>query len=47
MKAFVLAAAFAVTMALAACNTVQGAGKDVQSLGVAIEKVAAPKAPAQ
>jgi predicted small secreted protein len=47
MKSVLIVAAFAVTMALAACNTVQGAGKDVQSLGSAIEKVASPKAPAQ
>lgn len=47
MKTVAFAVAFAVTMALAACNTVQGAGKDVQVLGHTIEKVASPKTPAQ
>jgi entericidin B len=30
----------AVTFALAACNTVEGAGKDIKATGTAIEKAA-------
>ena len=34
----VLVAAFAVCLALAGCNTVEGVGEDVQDAGAAIEK---------
>lgn len=44
MKKIAFALIAVAALAAAACNTVQGAGKDVQSLGQAIEKVAQPKA---
>jgi predicted small secreted protein len=40
MRKIVLFAAFAVSMAVAACNTVEGAGKDVQSAGNAMSDTA-------
>lgn len=39
-KTVVIAAALAATFALAACNTVEGAGKDVSSAGKAVSKTA-------
>ena len=38
-KAFVLLAA-AATLAVAACNTIAGAGRDVQAAGEAVEETA-------
>jgi len=40
MRRFVVLAAFAVTFAVAACNTVSGAGKDVSAAGNAVSNTA-------
>ncbi|MDT3736163.1 MAG: entericidin A/B family lipoprotein [Denitratisoma sp.] len=40
MKRLNLLLAFIAMLALAACNTVQGVGKDIQAGGKAVEKVA-------
>jgi predicted small secreted protein len=40
MRKFVTLAAIASLGVLAACNTVEGAGKDIKSAGKAIEKTA-------
>lgn len=40
MRKFVVFAAFAVSLAVSACNTVEGAGKDVKSAGSAVEQTA-------
>ncbi len=40
MRKVVLWAAVAVSMAVAACNTVAGAGKDVQAAGSAVTSTA-------
>lgn len=40
MRKIFLFAAFAASMALAACNTVSGAGKDVESAGGAVADAA-------
>lgn len=37
MRKFVIVAALAASFALSACNTVEGAGKDMQSAGAAVE----------
>ena len=39
-KLVALLSLFGVALALAACNTVEGAGKDVKATGTAIEKAA-------
>jgi predicted small secreted protein len=40
MRKIVLLAAMAASMAIAACNTVEGAGKDVSSAGQAVSHTA-------
>jgi len=40
MRKFVIVAALAASFALSACNTVEGAGKDMQSAGNAVENTA-------
>lgn len=40
MRRFVILAAFAVSFAVAACNTVEGAGKDVSAAGHAVSNTA-------
>ncbi|MCA3255953.1 MAG: entericidin A/B family lipoprotein [Alphaproteobacteria bacterium] len=40
MKKFVTAAVLVAGLALTACNTVEGAGKDIKSAGNAIEDTA-------
>jgi predicted small secreted protein len=40
MKTFITAAVLAAGLALTACNTVEGAGKDIKSAGNAIEDTA-------
>ena len=40
MRKFVIVAALAASFALSACNTVEGAGKDMQSAGNAVEDTA-------
>lgn len=40
MKKFVTAVVLVAGLALAACNTVEGAGKDIKSAGNAIEDTA-------
>ena len=40
MRKLVLMAAFAASMAVAACNTVSGAGKDVRAAGEAVTNTA-------
>lgn len=40
MRTLVLIAALAASMAVAACNTVEGAGKDVSSAGEAVTDTA-------
>lgn len=39
-RPFIAALTFGLAFVLSACNTVEGAGKDVQSAGEAIEKTA-------
>jgi predicted small secreted protein len=40
MRKVILMAAFAASMAVAACNTVAGAGQDVKSAGEAVTETA-------
>ena len=40
MSKTIIAAGFAALLALTACNTVEGAGKDVKSAGSAVAKTA-------
>jgi predicted small secreted protein len=40
MRKVILLAMFAVSMGITACNTVEGAGKDVKSAGSAVEHTA-------
>jgi entericidin B len=40
MRKFVLFAVMAASMAIAACNTVEGAGKDVSAAGHAVSNTA-------
>ena len=40
MRKLVLLAAFAASLATAACNTVEGAGQDVQAAGAAVSDTA-------
>jgi predicted small secreted protein len=40
MKKSILSMAIGVAVMLSACNTVEGAGKDIQSAGEAVEEVA-------
>lgn len=40
MRKVVVAAMFAASMALAACNTVAGAGEDLEAAGQAVETTA-------
>ena len=40
MRTVILMMAFAASMAVAACNTVSGAGKDVKSAGEAVTNTA-------
>jgi entericidin B len=40
MRNLVLMAMFAVSLAVSACNTVKGAGEDVQSAGSAVSNTA-------
>ena len=41
MRKLVVLAALAVSLGVAGCNTVQGAGKDVQAAGAAVSDTAA------
>jgi len=40
MRKFVIVAALAASFAVSACNTVEGAGKDMKSAGAAVEDTA-------
>ncbi len=40
MRTFILIAAIAASFAVSACNTVEGAGKDVSSAGAAVTDTA-------
>jgi predicted small secreted protein len=40
MRKLVVLAALAVSLAVSACNTMQGAGKDVQAAGQAVSETA-------
>ncbi|AYV45896.1 entericidin EcnA/B family protein [Caulobacter flavus] len=40
MRKFVILAALAASLSVAACNTVEGAGKDVSSAGAAVSDTA-------
>jgi predicted small secreted protein len=40
MKTFTMLLAGALALMLSACNTVEGAGKDVKATGAAVEKAA-------
>lgn len=40
MRKLVIVAALTASLALSACNTVQGAGKDMKSAGAAVEDTA-------
>jgi predicted small secreted protein len=40
MHKFIIVAALTASFALSACNTVEGAGKDMQSAGAAVEDTA-------
>jgi entericidin B len=40
MKALLIALMGAFALSLAACNTIEGAGKDVKATGAAVEKAA-------
>jgi predicted small secreted protein len=40
MRNFILLAFAAASLAVAACNTVEGAGKDVKAAGTAVEETA-------
>lgn len=41
MRKFVILAALAASLSVAACNTVEGAGKDVSAAGAAVSDTAA------
>ncbi len=45
MKTLLIALASLPLFALAACNTVEGAGKDVKATGAVVEKAAADSKP--